>query len=60
MVKNESIDALFPAVAEATEEDILNSLVGAREGMSGQDWVHLPGFTVNRLKELLAKHLVKV
>ena len=60
VVKNESIDVFFGAVAEATEEAILNSLVGARDGMSGHDGVHLPGFPVERVKELLAKHLVKV
>ncbi|MCJ1311696.1 hypothetical protein MMC25_005369 [Agyrium rufum] len=57
-VKNEAIDEMFRAVAEATEEAILNSLVGSRDGMKGSNGVFLDGLPVDRVKEILAKHLV--
>ncbi|KAK5011869.1 hypothetical protein LTR60_004682, partial [Cryomyces antarcticus] len=34
-VKNESVDALFRAASEATEEAVLNSMVAGREGRTG-------------------------
>ncbi|KAI9708600.1 MAG: hypothetical protein M1820_003818 [Bogoriella megaspora] len=59
-VKNESIDAFFCAVAEATEEAVLNSMVGARDGMTGVDGNRADGLPVDRVRELLEKHLVKI
>ena len=60
VVKNETIDELFRATAEATEEAILNSLVGARDGMKGSNGVTLEGLPVEKVKAILEKHLVKV
>lgn len=60
VVKNESIDAYFEAVAEATEEAILNSMVGARDGMVGLDGTVIEGLPVDRIKELLARYRVEV
>ena len=57
-IKNESINGLFRATSEATEEAILNSLVGARDGMTGQ--MRLEGMPVDRVRELLKKFLVVV
>lgn len=56
VVKNESIDAFFEAAAEATEEAILNSMVGGREGMVGLDGLEIKGLPVERVKELLSQH----
>ncbi|KAF2155987.1 DmpA/ArgJ-like protein [Myriangium duriaei CBS 260.36] len=56
VVKNESIDAYFEAVAEATEEAILNSMVGARDGMAGMDGGFVEGLPVDRVRELLSKY----
>ena len=60
VVKNETIDELFRATAEATEEAVLNSLVGARDGMKGSHGVTLEGLPVEKVKAILEKHLVKV
>ena len=59
-VRDQSINGLFYAVAEATEEAILNSMVGAREGLTGYHRTRIDGLPVDRVKELLAKHLVVV
>ena len=59
-VKNESIDSLFYAVAEATEEAILNALVGARDGLTGFKGMRTEGLPVNDVRELLEKYLVKI
>lgn len=59
-IKNESIDALFAAASEVTEEAILNSIVGGRAGRTGYQGFNLPGFPVDRVKELLAKYRVDV
>jgi D-aminopeptidase len=59
-VKDQSINGLFYAVAEATEEAILNSMVGARDGLTGYDGNRIEGLPVERVKQLLAKHLVVV
>ena len=58
VIKNESINGLFRAASEATEEAILNSLVGARDGMTGQ--MRLEGLPVERVRELLEEYLVVV
>ncbi|MCJ1473022.1 hypothetical protein MMC13_001671 [Lambiella insularis] len=57
-VKNESMNEFFRATSEATEEAILNSLVGARDGLTGK--IRLEGLPVERVRELLSKHLVVV
>ena len=60
VVKNESIDTFFQAAAEATEEAILNSLVGGRDGMVALDGGVIKGLPVERVKELLSKYSVPV
>jgi D-aminopeptidase len=57
-VRDQSINGLFYAVAEATEEAILNSMVGARDGLTGYNGLRIDGLPVDRVKELLQKHLV--
>ena len=59
-MRDQSINGLFYAVAEATEEAILNSLVGARDGMTGYNGLRIDGLPVDRVKELLKEHLVIV
>ena len=59
-VKNESVDPYFIATAEATEEAILNSLVGARNGTVSMNGTKIGGLPVDRVKELLGQYLVKV
>jgi D-aminopeptidase len=51
---------MFRAASEATEEAILNSLVGGRAGRTGFNGLHLGGFPVERVKELLEKYRVVV
>jgi D-aminopeptidase len=58
IIKNESIDTMFRAASEATEEAILNSIVAGRAGRTGNKGYTLAGFPVERVKELLKKHLV--
>lgn len=62
VIINESIDAVFRACSEATEEAILNSLCGGRDGRKGHEAypTGLSGFPVERVKALLKKHLVVV
>lgn len=61
VVKNESIDPFFYACAEAVEEAILNSLVGGRPGVVGMDEnTKVAGFPVERVKQILEQHLVKL
>jgi D-aminopeptidase len=57
-VKDQAINGLFYAVAEATEEAILNSMVGARDGLTGYDGNRIEGLPVDRVKRLLERHLV--
>ena len=57
-VRDQSINGLFYAVAEATEEAILNSMVGARDGMKGWRGSNIEAFPVEKVKALLEKHLV--
>lgn len=59
VLKNESIDAFSVAATEATEEAILNSLVGSREGIIAQDGTVIDGLPVHRVQALLQKHLVE-
>lgn len=60
VIKNESIDAFFYATAEAVEEAVLNCMVAASAGSVGMDGTKIDGFPVDKVKDLLAKHLVKV
>jgi D-aminopeptidase len=59
-VKNESMGAYYTATAEATEEAILNSLVGGRDGTRSMDGTEIDGLPVNRVRELLEQYLVKL
>lgn len=59
-VKNESIEPFFYACAEAVEEAILNSMVASAKGTVGMDGTKIEGLPIDRVKELLEQHLVKV
>ncbi|KAH8703499.1 peptidase family S58-domain-containing protein [Talaromyces proteolyticus] len=59
-IKNECIDSFFYAAAEATEEAILNALVGARDGLTGFMGHRAEGLPVDRVKELLETYRVKI
>jgi D-aminopeptidase len=58
IIKNESIDTMFRAASEATEEAILNSMIAGREGRDGYDGIRLDGFPVDMVREILKTHLV--
>jgi D-aminopeptidase len=60
IIKNESIDTMFRAASEATEEAILNSIVAGRAGRTGFEGRELQGMPVDRVKELLKKYKVEV
>jgi D-aminopeptidase len=60
IIKNESMDTMFRAASEATEEAILNSIVAGRAGRTGNQGYKLAGFPVDKVKVLLKKHLVVV
>ncbi|KAG9236812.1 peptidase family S58-domain-containing protein [Amylocarpus encephaloides] len=60
IIKNESIDTLFRAASEVTEEAILNSIIAGRDGRTGVKGRELPGLPIERAKELLAKYRVVV
>jgi D-aminopeptidase len=60
IIKNESIDTMFRAASEVTEEAILNSMIAGREGRTGNKGMELPGLPVNRVRELLEKYRVIV
>lgn len=60
IIKNESIDTIFRAASEATEEAILNSMVAGRAGRDGFDGIHLDGFPVDFVKEMLLKYRVNI
>ncbi len=60
IIRNESIDTLFRAASEATEEAILNSMIAGRAGRTGYDEIMLDGFPVDLVKDLLAKYLVVI
>jgi D-aminopeptidase len=60
IVKNESIDMLFRAASEVTEEAILNSIVAGRAGRTGFEGRKLDGLPVEKIKEILKNHLVVV
>ncbi|KAG4410771.1 hypothetical protein IFR04_016093 [Cadophora malorum] len=60
IIKNESMDTMFRAASEATEEAILNSLVAGREGRTGHNGIRLDGFPVELVCELLEKYRVDI
>lgn len=60
VVKNESIDSFFIACSEATEEAVLNSLVGGRDGTVCMNGERVDGLPVDRVKALLERYLVSV
>jgi len=60
ILRNESIDTVFRAASEVTEEAILNSIVAGRDGRTGYQGYRLDGLPVTRVKELLEKYRVAV
>ncbi|KAE8452685.1 hypothetical protein EG329_013944 [Mollisiaceae sp. DMI_Dod_QoI] len=60
IIKNESIDAMFRAASEATEEAILNSMIAGRDGRTGFEGIHFDGLPVDLVKEMLKKYRVEV
>jgi D-aminopeptidase len=55
MVIGESIDPLFEATAEATEEAVVNALLAA-ETMTGRDGITAHALDADRLVEVMAAH----
>jgi D-aminopeptidase len=55
VLKNESLDILFEAVIEATEEAIINSLFAA-ETMKGNDNVTVESIPIDKTLEILRKY----
>ena len=58
-VKNETIDSLFYAASEATEEAILNSMCKAQP-LIGYKGHFQPALPVERVQELLDRYMVRV
>lgn len=56
-LKNETIDSLFYAVSEATEEAILNAMCKA-ESLTGFNDVHVDALPVDEVKSLLDKYSI--
>jgi D-aminopeptidase len=55
MVPNDSLDPVFAATVQATEEAVINALVAA-EDMTGIDDHHVTALSHAKLREVLAKH----
>ncbi len=55
MVPNDSLDALFGATVQATEEAIVNAMVAA-EDMTGIDDHHVTALSHTKLREVLARY----
>lgn len=55
MLANDSLDPLFDATVQATEEAVVNALIAA-EDMTGIDNHHVTALNHAKLRELLAKH----
>jgi L-aminopeptidase/D-esterase-like protein len=55
MVPNDSLNPLFDATVQATEEAIINALVAA-EDMTGADGHHVSALSHAKLREVLARH----
>jgi D-aminopeptidase len=60
IIKNESIDTMFRAASEATEEAILNSIVAGRDGRTGYGGIHLDGLPVDLVRDLLKRYRVDI
>ena len=56
-LKNETIDSLFYAVSEATEEAILNAMCKA-ESLTGFKGRHVAALPIDKVQRLLDKHLL--
>lgn len=59
-IKFESMDTFFYAVAEATEEAVLNAMVGARDGLTGWRGRRAEGLPVKRVEEILKEYQIIV
>ncbi len=55
MVPNDSLDPIFAATVQATEEAIINALVAAQD-MTGIDDHHVTALSHAKLREVLARH----
>jgi L-aminopeptidase/D-esterase-like protein len=55
MVPNDSLDPVFAATVQATEEAVINALVAA-EDMTGIDSHHVSALSHAKLRDVLAKH----
>ncbi|KAB8299326.1 hypothetical protein EYC80_001399 [Monilinia laxa] len=60
VIKNDSIETLFRAASEATEEAILNSIIAGRDGRTGFQGYRLEGLPVDRVRQLMEKHRVNI
>ncbi|KAF7895788.1 uncharacterized protein EAF01_009750 [Botrytis porri] len=60
VIRNESIETLFRAASEATEEAILNSIIGGRDGRTGVDGYRLEGIPVGKVRKLVEKYRVNI
>ncbi|EDO00166.1 hypothetical protein SS1G_03026 [Sclerotinia sclerotiorum 1980 UF-70] len=60
IIKNESIETLFRAASEATEEEILNFMIVGRDGRTGFKGCRLEGLPVDRVRELVKKYRVDI
>ncbi|RAL66995.1 hypothetical protein DID88_007775 [Monilinia fructigena] len=60
VIKNGSIETLFRAASEATEEAILNSIIAGRDGRTGFQGYRLEGLPIDRVRELVKKHRVNI
>ena len=56
-LKNETIDSLFYAVSEATEEAILNAMCKA-ESLTGYNGAHVDALPIDEVKSLLDRYLI--
>lgn len=56
-LKNETIDSLFYAVSEATEEAILNAMCKA-ESLTGYNGAHVDALPVDEVKSLLDRYSI--
>jgi L-aminopeptidase/D-esterase-like protein len=55
MVPNDSLDPVFAATVQATEEAIVNALVAAKD-MTGIDDHHVTALSHEKLREVLKKY----
>ena len=55
MVPNDSLDPLFAATVQATEEAVINALVAAKD-MTGADNHHVTALSHEQLRAVLKKY----